>query len=117
MLNINCWVLGNDPKQVFSVEIAKTKTVDALKDAIKEKKKNMFDSIDAHIVIARQWHPLHPSPSCIPYLAVLLTSATTTPQPRRTMHLLLTFLNACLVSLRTRGNVGMPSSIYLDSTG
>jgi hypothetical protein len=47
MLDINCWVLGDDPKRVFSVEIAKTKTVDALKDAIKEKKKHTFDGIDA----------------------------------------------------------------------
>jgi len=50
MLDINCWVLGDDPKRVFSVEIAKTKTVDALKDAIKEKKKHTFDGIDADLL-------------------------------------------------------------------
>jgi hypothetical protein len=34
MLNLNCWILGDDPKRVFSIEIAKTKTVAALKKGI-----------------------------------------------------------------------------------
>ena len=47
MLNLNCWVLGDDPERVFSVKIAKSETVDALKDAIKEKKQNAFVNLDA----------------------------------------------------------------------
>jgi hypothetical protein len=49
MLNINCWVLGDDPQRVFSVEIAKTKMVDSLKKAIKNEKKHAFDGIDADL--------------------------------------------------------------------
>jgi len=49
MLNLNCWVIGDDPKRVFSVEIAKTKTVAALKKAIKEdpSSKRDLNDIDA----------------------------------------------------------------------
>jgi hypothetical protein len=47
MLNINCWVLGDDPERVFSIKIAKSETIDVLKDAIKEKKKPVFDDIAA----------------------------------------------------------------------
>jgi hypothetical protein len=49
MLNLNCWLLGDDPRRIFSVEIAKTKTVDGLKKAIKEdpSSKGDFNGIDA----------------------------------------------------------------------
>jgi hypothetical protein len=47
MLNLNCWVLGNDRQRVFSVEIAKTKTVDGLKKAIKKEKEPEFDDYAA----------------------------------------------------------------------
>jgi hypothetical protein len=43
MLNLNCWLLGDDPRRVFSVDIAKAKTVDALKKAIKKEKEPEFD--------------------------------------------------------------------------
>ncbi|KAF8325637.1 uncharacterized protein EI90DRAFT_2109534 [Cantharellus anzutake] len=37
-LNLNYWVLGDDANRVFPVEISNTKSVGALKKAIKEKK-------------------------------------------------------------------------------
>ena len=48
-LNLNCWLLGDDPRRFFPVEIAKTKTIGALKEAIKEgpSSKGDFDGIDA----------------------------------------------------------------------
>jgi hypothetical protein len=51
ILHLNCWVLGDDPQHVFSVEIAKTKTVDGLKDAILEKNKNAFVGLDAKYLV------------------------------------------------------------------
>jgi hypothetical protein len=49
MLNLNCWVLGDDPQRVFSVKVAKSETVGALKEAIKESpsSKGDFNDIDA----------------------------------------------------------------------
>jgi len=46
-LELNCWVLGDDPRSVFPVEIASSKTVGFLKEAIKDKTKCAFDDIDA----------------------------------------------------------------------
>jgi len=46
MLNLNCWVLGDDPQRVFPVEIAKAKTVGALKKAIKEDPSNEAKYLD-----------------------------------------------------------------------
>ena len=45
--NLHCWVHGDDPDAIFLVEIATTKTVGALKQAIKEEKKHAFQDIDA----------------------------------------------------------------------
>ncbi|KIM72350.1 hypothetical protein PILCRDRAFT_93498 [Piloderma croceum F 1598] len=50
MLNLNCWLLGDDPRRVFPVEIAKTKTVGGLKKAIKGEKMHAFDGIDADLL-------------------------------------------------------------------
>ncbi len=41
---------GNDPRRVFSVKIAKTEKVDAVKKAIKGEKKHAFDGIDADLL-------------------------------------------------------------------
>ncbi|KAG0694873.1 hypothetical protein DFH29DRAFT_1005946 [Suillus ampliporus] len=43
---LNCWVLGDDPKCVFPVEIASMETVGALKKHIE--KKHQFDDLDAN---------------------------------------------------------------------
>jgi len=45
-LNLNCWVLGDDPQRVFSVKIAKSETVDALKKAIMEDPSNKAKYLD-----------------------------------------------------------------------
>ncbi|KAH9046591.1 hypothetical protein EDB84DRAFT_1264903 [Lactarius hengduanensis] len=44
---LNCLVLGEDPKRIFSVKIPVTKYVGLLKDAIKDKMRPTFDHIDA----------------------------------------------------------------------
>ncbi|KAF8322897.1 uncharacterized protein EI90DRAFT_3077263 [Cantharellus anzutake] len=46
-VNLNCWVLGDGTGQVFSVKIASTESVIALKEAIKDKKKVALQHIDA----------------------------------------------------------------------
>jgi hypothetical protein len=47
LLNLNCWVLGDDPQCVFSLKIAKSETINVLKKAIKNEKKPIFDDIMA----------------------------------------------------------------------
>jgi hypothetical protein len=49
MLNLTCWLLGDDPRRVFPVKIAKSETVGGLKEAIKEgpSRKNYFNGVDA----------------------------------------------------------------------
>ena len=47
MLNLFCYVRGNDSFSTFKVDINEDKTVDDLRDAIKEKKKPSFDNIPA----------------------------------------------------------------------
>jgi hypothetical protein len=44
---LNCFVLGDDEKRVFPVEIAKHKNVGILKDEIKKKKAHLLSHIDA----------------------------------------------------------------------
>jgi hypothetical protein len=46
-LSLNCFVLGDDPDRMFTVEIAKTKNVSILKDLIKEKKASQLKDVDA----------------------------------------------------------------------
>ena len=48
--NLHCWVHGNNPDVIFPVEIATTKTVGALKQAIKEENKHAFQHVDADIL-------------------------------------------------------------------
>jgi hypothetical protein len=47
LLEINCLVLSESHTHIFPVEIATTRTVGALKDAIKEKKQHAFQHVDA----------------------------------------------------------------------
>lgn len=46
-LNLNCWLFGDELNRVFVVEIQKTKTVDALKKAIKGENQKTFRNLDA----------------------------------------------------------------------
>ncbi|KAF8321998.1 uncharacterized protein EI90DRAFT_2937713 [Cantharellus anzutake] len=45
--DLNCWILGDDARQVFPVEISNTKSVGSLMEAIKAKKKLAIGHIDA----------------------------------------------------------------------
>ena len=47
LLSLNCFVLGDDLKKVFTVEVEKTKNVSILKDQIKEKKASLLNHVDA----------------------------------------------------------------------
>ena len=46
-LELNCLVLGDDRSHIFAIDIDGTKKVSALKKAIKEKKKPVFDHVPA----------------------------------------------------------------------
>jgi hypothetical protein len=50
-LALNCLVSGDDPDHIFTIEIANTKTVGALKKAIKEEKKPAFDDVAADALV------------------------------------------------------------------
>jgi hypothetical protein len=47
ILELNCWVLGDDPRHVFPVKIATSETIGYLKKAIKDEIKHSFDDLDA----------------------------------------------------------------------
>jgi len=47
ILELYCWVLGDQADRVFPVKIAGTESVGNLKDAIKEKKKPALEHITA----------------------------------------------------------------------
>jgi hypothetical protein len=50
-------LLGDDPKNIFSIEIPLTgsETVYTLKSVIKEKTKPEFDDIDTNLISREQW--------------------------------------------------------------
>ncbi len=50
-LELNCLMLGEDRKHIFPLSIPGTKTVGALREAIKDKKKNAFYHVDADALI------------------------------------------------------------------
>jgi hypothetical protein len=43
-LNLNCWAIGDDPRRIFTVHVAKTDNVSALKKLIKEKQLHSMTS-------------------------------------------------------------------------
>jgi hypothetical protein len=47
ILELNCLVHGDDPRNIFPVKIASTESVGTLKKAIKEEKKPVFDHVAA----------------------------------------------------------------------
>ena len=52
ILTLNCWILGDEPGRIFTVEIPGSKTVSILKKAIKEEDKdvNVFHGIGAKLL-------------------------------------------------------------------
>jgi hypothetical protein len=47
LLSLNCFVLGDDPKKIFTVKIPKTDNVSILKKLIKEEKASRLGHVDA----------------------------------------------------------------------
>ena len=54
LLSINCFVVGNPSRNVFTVKILKTDNVSILKDLIKEKQSRRLDHVDASDLILSQ---------------------------------------------------------------
>jgi hypothetical protein len=50
-LEINCLVFGDDHDHIFTIEIADTENIGALKVAIKEEKRNTFQNVDAYTLV------------------------------------------------------------------
>jgi hypothetical protein len=50
-LQLFCYVHGDDPDHVFEIKIGNEESVAALKDAIKEKKSQMFHDVDADSLV------------------------------------------------------------------
>ena len=50
-LNLNCLVLGDDASHIFPIEIAESKTVGALRKAIKDEKEHAFQHVDADALL------------------------------------------------------------------
>jgi hypothetical protein len=50
-LELNCFVLGDDPGRVFSIRIAATDSVITLKKTIKDEKKPAFDHVPADTLV------------------------------------------------------------------
>ena len=47
ILELNCWVIGDDPDSVFPVEVASSKTVGYLRKAIMPEMENSCDDLVA----------------------------------------------------------------------
>jgi len=50
-LELNCLVCDDDPSHIFTIEIANTKTVSALKRAIKDENEHLFRHVDAKTLV------------------------------------------------------------------
>jgi hypothetical protein len=51
LLVLGCLVLGDDPSRIFSIKIAATETVSALRKAIKDEKKPALDHVPADTLV------------------------------------------------------------------
>jgi hypothetical protein len=51
MLSLHCYFLGDNPSNIFAVEIEETKNVAILKDAIKENNSTLLKDVDARNLI------------------------------------------------------------------
>ena len=50
-ISINCWIISEDSGHIFLVELQATKTVGALKRALKEENKQALQHIDANNLV------------------------------------------------------------------
>jgi hypothetical protein len=62
-LEINCFVQGDDPRNVSTVVIPKTKNVSALRQAIRKEKEHAFKGFDADTLVL--WKVSIPSDSLV----------------------------------------------------
>lgn len=46
-IRLNCFILGHDPSEIFSIEIAHTNTVSELRELIKDKNRDVFHDVPA----------------------------------------------------------------------
>ena len=53
-LELNCFVSGDDPDHIFTIKIANTKNVGALKDAIKDKNEHLFQHLDGKTLVIQK---------------------------------------------------------------
>jgi hypothetical protein len=51
ILELNCWVLGDDPHSVFPVEVASSKTVGYMREAILPKMENSCSDLVAKSLV------------------------------------------------------------------
>ena len=51
ILELNCWVLGDDPRSVFPVEVASSKTVGYMREAILPKMENSCSDLVAKSLV------------------------------------------------------------------
>ena len=49
-LSLNCYLLGDDPDQIFTVKVSETDNVSTLKDLIKEKNAFALKDVDAKVL-------------------------------------------------------------------
>jgi hypothetical protein len=54
ILELNCYVFGDESSQVFSVDIANTRPASALKDAIRDENPEAFRNVDARSLVVRK---------------------------------------------------------------
>ena len=54
LLSLNCFVLGSNSSEVFTVKVLKTENVSILKDLIKEKQSHRLNHVDASELILSQ---------------------------------------------------------------
>ena len=47
MLTLHCYILDDDPKNLFTIDIDETRTVSILKDLIKEKRATILKDVDS----------------------------------------------------------------------
>jgi hypothetical protein len=62
-LELNCLVQGDGPRNAFSIEIASTKNVSALKQVIRKEKEPAFDHIPANTLVL--WRVSIPADSLV----------------------------------------------------
>ena len=67
-LSINCFFLGGDSSEVFTVKIPKTESVSILKDVIKEKQSHRLNHVDAWELTA--WKVSLPVDTITPELTI-----------------------------------------------